>query len=317
MGLRTATEFIQRTAGLNTVLDPERLQVGTRTNGYEVEFAEAVNVSIDERGLTSLRPGSVEEQVGSFHSLFCKGGDCLVVKENGSDASIYKILTDYSLSSVATGLTSGLRMAWDQVGEDIFYSNGVDKGYIRLGVRYAWPVHEYNGPEADMQFATSIPSVSHIAFLDGGRILISVGNAIFQNHLPYQYGLFSPGKGNVASFANDVTMIAAASGGFFASDGVSTWFFRKTEDWYQYRQELAEPAGALEWSLAHDKVQLSRIGLDLAGFGRVWASAKGICVGTDDGQCLNLTKDKVVYPDGYTSGACLIKKDLTVIHTAW
>ena len=52
-----------------------------------------------------------------------------------------------------------------------------------------------------------------------------------------------------------------------------------------------------------------------AGFGRIWASTKGVCLGTDDGVFINLTDEKIQYPTGYTAGACLVK-DTTVIHTA-
>jgi len=304
-------------AGLNTVLDPQRLSQGSINAPNIIELAEAANVSIDERGLTTSRYGSVPEHAGEYHSIFCKnGGECFVIQENELDASLVQVLGDYSLSTVAGGLTKGLYMAWDRIGNDTFYSNGIDKGYIRGGVAYPWPVQQYNGPDVDMQFATAIPAITHLAFLDGGKLVISVGNAIFQNHLPYQYGLFSPGVGNVAAFATDVTMIAAVENGFFASDQTTTKFFRKTEDWYRYRQEPAKSYPALEWSLAHDDVELKEIGFDMPGNGRVWGSTKGIILGTDDGQSFNLSEPKVRYPSGYTQGACLIKKDSTVIHTA-
>ena len=316
MGLRSARPFADRTAGLNTVLDPERLQQGTRDNGFEIELAEAVNLFIDDRGQASLRNGMIEAQAGEFHSLFCKGGDCFVVQERTSDAAIMKVNADYSLAGVRSGLTKNRRMAWDQIGPDTFYSNGMQTGYIREGVSAAWPIQTYQGSEADMQFATTIPAASHIAFLDGGQVIIAVGNALFSNHSPYQYGLFHPGRGNVAVFESNVTMVAAVRGGFFASDGFVTRFFRRTEEWYQFRQELAEAAGVLEWSLAHDSIWLREIGIDLPGFGRVWASGNGICLGADDGTFINLTRERVKYPQGYTYGACLLK-DRAVIHTAW
>lgn len=315
MGLRSARPFADRTAGLNTVLDPERLQQGTRDNGFEIELAEAVNLFIDDRGQASLRNGMIEAQAGEFHSLFCKGGDCFVVQERTSDAAIMKVNADYSLAGVRSGLTKNRRMAWGQIGPDTFYSNGMQTGYIREGVSAAWPIQTYQGPEADMQFATTIPAASHIAFLDGGQIIIAVGNALFSNHSPYQYGLFHPGRGNVAVFESNVTMVAAVREGFFASDGFATRFFRRTEEWYQFRQELAESAAALEHSLAHDSVRLREIGIESPGFARVWASTAGICIGTDDGQCINITKEKVKYPSGYTAGACLIK-EFTALHTA-
>ena len=76
-------------------------------------------------------------------------------------------------------------------------------------------------------------------------------------------------------------------------------------------------APVIEWSLAVEKVLLLRdIDIDLPGFGRVWASQEGICLGTDDGTVINLTKEKVKYPAGYARGACLAKGS-TVIHTVW
>lgn len=299
-------------SGLNTVLDPQRLSSDPKA----AELSQAVNVSIDDRGLVELRNGQVLLQAGSFHSLFCDGGDCFVVEERGSDAAIHRILSAAPLSTatVATGLTKGLRMAWGQIGGDTFYSNTVQKGYIRAGVRYDWPLQTYHGPDADMQFATAIPAVSHITFLPGGKILIAVGSAIFQNHAPYQYGLFHPARGNVATFDSDVTMLAGTTGGFYASDRGKTWFFRALEGWYFYKQEMVEDAPSMPGSLAHDRVNLTEIS-DQPGFARVWTTHDGVCMGTDNGTVINQTKQKVVYPTMYTAGACLIK-GTTIIHTA-
>ena len=304
-------------SGLNTIIDPQRLSQGSKNAPGIIELAQAVNVSIDERGLVTLRQGATLVTVGSFHSLFAVdgGGECFAVQEGASDASIVRVNSDLSTSVIRSGLSQGRRMAWAQSGTDTFYSNGVQTGFVRDGVSAAWPVQEYHGPDADMQFATAIPAASHIAFMAGGQVLLAVGSAIFANHAPFQYGLFHPGRGNVANFESDVAMLATVQGGFFASDGRRTWFFRKLDDWYQYRQELVDTSTVIDGSLAHDRVKLSEIGFDLPGFGRVWASTGGICIGTDDGQVFNLTKSKVKYPSGYSTGACLIK-DYTVIHTA-
>lgn len=303
-------------SGLNAVLDPQRLSQGTKKEPGIIELSQAVNIAIDERGLVTLRNGGFEEVDGEFHSIFCQGGDCFVVQERESDAAIMRVNADYSLTGVRSGLTKDRRMAWGQSGADTFYSNGLQTGYIRDGVSAAWPVQSYHGPDADMQFATAIPAASHIAFMMGGYVLLAVGNAIFANHSPFQYGLFHPARGNVASFAEDITMIAAVHDGFYASDGSRTWFFRRTDEWYQFKQEQVDDSGALEWSLAHDSVRLRDVNIDLPGFGRVWASGNGICIGTDDGTFINMTKEKIKYPRGYAYGACLLK-DGAVIHTAW
>ncbi len=305
---------MQRTSGLNTVLDPERLQQGDRTNGYEIELAEAVNVSIDNRGLPSLRNGSSPVATGEYHSIFCDGGDCFAILEGESSASIVKIHTDFTTSVVRSGLSKGLRMGFAQTNTDTFYSNGVQNGFIRGGVNYSWPVQTYRGPDADVDFATSVPVANHIAFLQGGKCVISVGPHLFLNHEPFKYGLFAPALGFIG-FESDVSMICPAKSGFFVSDQRQTWFLRKVDGgWYRYRQELVDTAPAIEWSLAQEKVLLRDIGYDLPGFGRVWRSTEGVCVGTDDGLVFNKTKDKVRLQNGYSRGACLIK-DYTVIST--
>jgi len=303
-------------AGLNTKLDPQRLLFGTRESPGLIELSQAVNVTIDDRGLVSIRNGGILQLSGEFHSLYCAGGHCFYIQERESDAALMRYSGGSTSVGIRSGLTKNLRMAFATSGNDTFYANGVQNGYIRNGVSSAWPVSTYYGAEADVQFASSVPVAQHIAFLQGGQELLGVGGAIFSNHAPFQYGLFAIGRGNVASFKSPITMIAPVQAGFFASDSGQTWFFRRLEgNWYLFRQELVEDAPALVGSLAHDLVKLSDAGLEREGFGRIWASTKGVCLGTDDGSFINLTEEKISYPSGYISGACLIK-DGNVIHSA-
>ena len=303
-------------AGLNTVLDPQRLLYGVQDNPGLIELSQALNVSIDERGLVELRKGYTQLASGTYHSLFCDDGscDCFVVQERSDDAAIFRVDAGLTLTVVRTGLTKGLRMAWGQSNTDTFYSNGVERGFIRNGISNEWPVGVYTGPDDDRGFAASAPIANHIAFLQGGMLLLAVGPAIFINHAPFQYGLFNLRSGYIG-FQSDVLMVAPIKSGAFVSDCERTWFFRKMDGWYSFKQELVAEYPAFLGSLAHQKVKLSKIGLDTPGFGRVWAGPRGICIGTETGQMIDLTEDKVVYPSGYSSGACLVHGD-TIIHTA-
>lgn len=304
------------TIGLNTVLDPQRLSQGAVENPGIIELAQSVNVSVDDRGLITRRSGCASVANGNYHSLFCDGGDCFVVQDNATDSSIMKVDdTDYSLSLVVDGLRKGALVEFAKINSDTFYSNGYQNGFIRDGIRYDWPINVYRGPDVDIQFLTSIPKAHHIAFRHGGQCIIAVDDYVLINHEPFKFGLFSPVLGFI-KFSSKVTMLCPVSEGFYASDSEKTWFFRKVQGgWYQYRQELIDTSPALEWSLATDLIKLNDIGFDSPGFGRVWASQQGICIGTDNGQIFNVTKSKVKYPSGYSSGACLIK-EYTVIHTA-
>lgn len=223
---------------LNTILDPQRLSQGTRKAPGIIELAKAVNVSIDDRGLVTLRRGDALLKVGDFHSLFCDGGDCFVVQERVDDAVILRVtsLSPITAETVVSGLSQGLRAEFKQVNDDTFWSNGVQCGYIRSGINHAWPVGAYRGPDADIDFLTSPPIPNHMAFLKGGKCAVAVGNAVFLNHEPFQYGLFAPAFGYIG-FESDVSMICEVQGGFYASDAKRTWFFRKVEGgWYNYRQ---------------------------------------------------------------------------------
>ena len=294
-------------AGLNTRLDPQRLTQGVRDNPGLVELAQAVNISIDDRGLVSLRNGDALAQAGEFHSLFCDGGDCFVVQDRSEDAAIMRVvsLSPVVLEGVRSGLAKGQRMAWCQVNDDTLYSNGLQNGFISSRVSYPWPAGTYTGPDADISFETSAPVADHIGFMPGGQLLLAEGPAVWINHLPFQFGLFSKRHGYIG-FDSDLTMLAVVRDGFFASDSSRTWFFRKGEGWYIYKQEVAENAPALLGSLAHDPILLRDIGIEGEGFGRVWVSTRGVCLGTDDGRLINLTEGEINYPPGYTRGACLV-----------
>lgn len=305
----------QSTAGLNTVVDPERLSAGGDAPGVDIELAEAVNIEIDERGLIELRHGDVLLQSGHFHSLFCDGGDCFVVQEREKDAAIMQVAEDGTMAGVRSGLNRKLRMAWCQVNDDTFYSNGLQCGYIHNGQSYPWKVTKYQGPDVDLHFEHKIPQASHIAFRPGGQMLLAQGRAIWINHLPFQFGLYCKAMGYIG-FDSDITMLAVVRDGFFASDERRTWFFRKLDTgWYHFQQTLTDNSPALLGSLANNRIALVDIGFEGAGFGRVWATTSGLCVGTDDGTVINTTKNHVVYPQGYTTGTCLINK-YTILHSA-
>lgn len=300
-------------AGLNTRLDPQRLQAGYDNETGVSEFAQLVNVSIDDRGLPELRPGFALAAAGEFHSLFCDGGDCFVVQERTSDAAIMRVNPGLSLTAVRTGLTKGLRMAWAQNNTDTFYSNGAENGYIRGGINFAWPTGSYQGPDDDRDFVTLAPA-NHIAFFKHAMIVVAIGSGVFVNHSPFQFGLFNPRSGYIG-FQSRATMLAQVQGGIFVSDCERTWFLRKLESWYHFKQELVAEYPALEWSLAHRRIALRDAGLDVSGFGRIWGSPEGLCLGADDGTFINLTKEKVTYPSGYSSGATMAI-DKVAYHTA-
>lgn len=301
-------------SGLNTVLDPQRLKAGYDNQEGVTELSQAVNVSIDDRGLVSLREGYIAGTAGEFHSLFCDGGDCFVVQERTEDAAIMRVLPDLSLLGVRSGLTKNRRMAWCQANADTFYSNGLQNGFIREGVSSPWPTGNYTGPDDNREFPLVAPVATHIAFRPGGQVVIAVDDALYINHEPFQYGLFSLRSGFIR-MQSDVVMLVSVRDGIFVSDGERTWFFRKLDGWYNYKQELVAAYPAVSGGLATNKINLADIGFNAPGFAAVWLSTTGICYGLDDGTLVNATEDRVTLPVPLSSGACLVK-GTTIISSA-
>jgi hypothetical protein len=299
--------------GLNTVLDPQRLSHGTRETPNYIELAEAVNVSIDDRGLVSLRKGDQLAQAGSFHSLFCDGGDCFVIQERTSDAVIMQVNPNMTLTGIRSGLAKNRRTSFTQANNDTFYANGAQNGFIRGGVSSPWPVDTYHGPETNLSFVAA-PVGNHVAFKPGGLMLIGAGPVLWINHEPFSFGMFNQRSGFV-QFGSDIRMICPVAAGVFVSDSEQTWFLRG-QSWFDFVQERVDTAPAIEWSLAHDRIALRDTGIDASGFGRFWASTDGVCIGLDDGSIINLTKEKINYPKGYNEGACLITNS-HIIHTTY
>ena len=301
-------------AGLNTRLDPQRLTQGTKDAPGLIELSQAVNVSIDDRGLIALREGSSLILAGDFHSLFSSGGEaCFVVKNLETDSAIYNVHpVTRALTGVRSGLMRGARVCFTKANDSVFYANGAQNGFIRDGVSFPWPVSAYNGEDAGIELQAA-PIGRHIAFKNGGFMFIAVGNALWANHIPFNFGLYSMATGFI-QLEGDIVMVCPVDQGVFVSDSKATWFFRGNSC-FDFVQTKVADYPAIEWSLAHDEISLRDIGMDMPGNARCWGSQEGVCLGTDDGTFINLTKRQIKYPPGRSSGACLVT-DTHIIHTS-
>lgn len=306
MSQKTITLF-RGSKGLNTVLDPQRLS----QNEDEIEFAQAVNVSIDDRGLVELRKGHTLAQAGEFHSLFCDGGDCFVVQERTSDAAIMQVNADLSLTGIRSGLSKGLSMGWCQANTLTFYGNGESFGVIENGVSSAWAVDAYNGPaDASLTFLPSVPVPNLLDYNDAGIIAIANGQNLYWNRFPFLFGLFA--QRDVITLPTPITMIKSVTGGWFVSDEQYVRFYQGPLLHQTSERKITDyPATGVAIGLV-DAVDLRLEG----GYGAVWSATDGIWFGAADGNAINLTKEKIDYPSGYMRGACFVNNK-HIIHTVY
>ena len=95
----------------------------------------------------------------------------------------------------------------------------------------------------------------------------------------------------------------------------STWFLQGTAP-NDFRQIKVASYPAHYGSVATDYVEIDDLDFGEAGEAAVWSSGKGICLGLPSGRMVNLTKERLVYPQSFINGACLIK-DYHVINTIY
>ncbi len=237
-------------------------------------------------------------QAGAFHSLFCDGGDCFVVKGE----SLYRVSTDGTILLVRDGLTADAQVDFEQVGDRTYCTNGYEIGWIQEGFFREWEKGIYHGPDTTRAFSGPVTG-NHIASFYG-RMLISEYNALWWSE-PYDFGLFNLAESFV-QFHTKIRMVKPVAGGCFVSTEKNTYFLEgpNPKGWISKR---VANYPALEWSAAIEYVDGMDVGMQSPGLCAVWASPEGAVLGTPGGQIINLTKPKVIYPNDASTGfGCLM-----------
>jgi hypothetical protein len=287
--------LFRSSSGLMTTVDPVRIPYDPETG--VTALSRAVNITHDKTGRPIRRRGYTIKQSGLFHSLFCDGGDCFV----GSGPYLYRVGTDYSLQQLR-GALSGAKISYLQYNEETYYANGFQNGVIRDGVSYSWPVGAYEGPDTIRQFSGA-PVGQHLAYFNT-RWYISVDSVLWVSE-PYAPGLFDKARGFI-QFDSHIRMIKPVDTGIFISDSNNTWFFAG-KDYTDFEQRLVAPYPALEWSEAIDYINAADLGLEIVGRCALWGSQEGAIIGSPDGRAINITEDKIVYPNIGAQGASLLR----------
>lgn len=276
--------------GLNIVEDPVRIPA--QRDG-KTDLQVAVNVTIDQSYRVSSRKGVVKLQDGNFHSLFCDGGDCFVVKGD----SLYQVAGDGTLTGIRSGLTPGARMAFCQAGDRTYYCNGYELGWIEGGISYVWQKGTYVGPDTNRVF--SGPVAGHHLAEFSGRMFISQENVIWWSEL-FDFGLYDQAASFV-QFHTKVVLMEPVAEGLFISTLKNTYFLAgiNPKTW-QLRKVAGFPA--IEWTNSIEKVNAIDLGADTPGLCPVWASTEGAIMGFPSGAVKNLNKDKIIYPESAKTG---------------
>jgi len=296
----TESIILKGASGLNNIINPLRHQYNPETGvGF---LAEAVNCSIDDSGMISRRAGQTLLSAVSSHSVFCDKGDCFVVQDRATDAALYKVGTDFSLTGVRSGLTKAARTSFCQVGLKTYYSNAFQNGVIENGISAAWPVNTTHVGATTVRAFYPAPIGNHLAYFHG-CMWIAIGNVIYISE-PYAVGKYDFAR-RFFQFGSNVRMMKPVLGGIWVSDEQSTGFIA-IEDKFEGARRIGRSSfPAHEWSENIELVDLSQTEFQIPGLSAVWSSDEGLCIGSADGQLIVATEKKLIYPTG-ANGATIV-----------
>lgn len=177
------TEF----SGVNNMDEPESLSPD--------ELRAAVNVDITRRNKLRRRSGSTKKYSASdvVHSLYSNGLARYFV-----EGTTLKLLNeDYTTSALRTGMQRAMPVCYQDVGGEVYYSNGIVTGVIRNGTHQPWGIEP--------------PGVPSLAAAVGGLYL-----GTYQVALTYAT---AEGRESGAVLAGTVELTAV---GGIQIDGIST-----------------------------------------------------------------------------------------------
>ena len=292
--------------GLNNILAPVRLPYNPE-RGIS-DLSAAVNVSIDDTGRVSRRPGQTLLSDIISHSLFCDKGDCFVVQDRESDSALYQVGTDYALTGIRSGLTKGARVSFVLVGNKTYYSNGYQNGVIENGLSSIWPVNTDHVGATTVRAFYDAPLGAHLAYFQS-CIWVAKDKVLWISE-PNAFNKFDFSR-KFFQFGTNILMIKPVAGGVWVSDEEKTGFISVAERFasMQWTKKASSPAH--EWSENIELVDMSDTEHQIPGLCAVWSSDEGLCIGTPDGQLINVTQKKLIYPTG-SRGATLVDNNNTI-----
>jgi len=291
--------ILQGSTGINNVVDPARLKFSKETGLSELKAA--VNVEIDETGRINRRRSTVLLQaLPGAHSLFSYKNDCFVA----AAGALYRVNADYTLLGLRSGMHQTAKLSYTGVGDKIFYTNGHEQGYIGLqGVSYPWTKSEYEGPLDTRKYYD--PPLGQVLMVAHGRMYLAEDYVVWYSE-PFAYSLFRMAK-SYHQFGSRVNMLVPVDDGFYVGDQEGVYFV----DLEQNKKQVCSSQAFEGSEITLPEGVMPK--LEMGGSIAFWTTPNGVWVGSSAGQAINLTENKLVFPDGHTQGSTVLRDDGFII----
>jgi hypothetical protein len=292
-------------------VDKNFLQFGPFTGGIDNvnnvrslsldKLREAVDMDIDNTGNIYVRPSLTTVSNVASHSLWSNSAKtiCLIVE----GTTLRRINPDETRTTIRAGLTTGLPMAYAEINNEIYYSNGqiIEKtdGYSIVSLQ---SLFDSDLSTEDRPFKRSMTPGAILEFYNNRLYSVMGGRIIFSDSMHFASRdnrycrIYVPGN---------ITMFKPVNDGIWLSFGGRTYFMSGDDpDTFDISNEKAD------YGAIGQAIDISRELVGIEGLGGktiMWMSGKGICVGADSGQTMNLSIKKYQIPAGAIEGKSFVR----------
>ena len=298
------TVMLQGFKGLKNTVTAERL-------GGE-DLARAINVDLDDAGQIRRRRGYRQVASGNFHSLWTANDGTVYGVKN---EALGIIRPDYSFETLKPQVGDA-RIAYVQVGDDVFFSSEDVSGIVTAGQVSDWGAQVSPGewhspvvnptstlPDIAGKLLGKPPMATALTYYNG-RIYMAHGRTLWATEL-YLYRYVDKTR-TYLQFESDITVLGTVTDGMYVGTKERVYFLSGPFDSIQRIQVL--DSGALPGSLLNVSADVIKTNPSATRNSVVFMTSDDIYVGQDNGMVYGMTSD-VMFPDAVSVAPLYRKQD--------
>ncbi len=279
-------------SGINNIDEPVSLVYDKQAStGYKAVYPLQVaeNVFLDNSmHIQSRTDGQTIRVSGNIHSAWSDETIFLYILAD----TLYSLDKYYTSTALLSGLTYGLRMSYASFNDRIYFSNGINIGYIKGGIAYSLSTPA-------IEFKLPLPAGKHIAHYRT-RLYSTAGKVLYiSDPLSDCYDV----RSGFRYFKDDIVMVRPVENGIYIAD-TKTWFLKGLVP-EEFSRELIDDGSVIPYTDVNADGNYIGDG-GKGGVLAIWTAVDGICIGDGDGNVTNITKKKFAMVE-HIQGSAVIR----------
>lgn len=302
--------ILARFAGMKNTVTAERLS--------QEELESAVNVDLDDAGQPHRRRGYRQVAIGKWHSLFqCNDGTVLGVCNN----MLGWVRPSYVFVPIV-GVTDD-HIEFEQIANTVYFTSRSVSGKIVAGTYQPWGQRGgaaiFDSPVVNP--SPMLPAIAgkvlrHVPlarFITQyvGRMFFAAGPTVWWTEL-YKYDIIDATK-NFWQFEGVITMLKAVNDGIYVGTDEGCWFISGTTA--EPRRTRVMDGAVVPGSAVYipselgNPIAIQRKPDQDLQVSVAFMTVHGFCLGQDGGTAINLTEDRMSFPQAVSATALFRRQD--------